>query len=70
MEMFITSSTMNKKLQDDGKMTTTTLPPAAHFPDILSTKLSEASWSKDSYIQNPVSRQPLTNFTIADHYSG
>jgi len=59
---------MNKKLQNDGKMTTTTLPPAAHFPDILSTKLSEASWSR--YIQNPVSRQSLTNFTIADRYSG
>ena len=27
-----------KKLQDDGKMATTTLPPATHFPDILSNK--------------------------------
>jgi len=29
--LFITLSTMSKKLQDDGKMATTTLPPAAHF---------------------------------------
>jgi len=29
----ITSCTISKKLQDDRKMTTTTLPPAIHFPD-------------------------------------
>jgi len=35
---------MSKKLQDDGEMVATTLPPAVHFSDILS-KQTEASWS-------------------------
>jgi len=35
---------MSKKLQDDGETVATTLPPAAHFSDILS-KQTEASWS-------------------------
>jgi len=34
----ITSSTMSKKLQEDGEMATATLPPAVHFPDILPNK--------------------------------
>ena len=43
--LIINLSTMSKKMQDDGKMATTTLTPAAHFfPDILS-KQTEASGS-------------------------
>jgi len=29
-------SAMSRELEDDGKTTTTTLPPATHFPNILS----------------------------------
>jgi len=29
-------SAMSRKLEDDGKTATTTLPPATHFPNILS----------------------------------
>jgi len=29
-------SAMSRKLEDDDKTTTTTLPPATHFPNILS----------------------------------
>ena len=37
--LFITSSTISKKLQDDCETAKTTLPPAGHFPDILSKQI-------------------------------
>jgi len=43
--LFITLSTISKKLQDDGETITTTQLPATHLPDILS-KETEASRSK------------------------
>ena len=40
-----TSSTISKKLQDDCETATTTLPPAAHFPDILSKQVEASNRS-------------------------
>jgi len=53
------------KLQKDGKMVTTTLQQATHFPGILS-KQTEASGS----ILTSQGRWPHTNFTITDLWSG
>ena len=39
----ITSSTMSKKLQDDGETATTTPPPAPHFPGTLLLRLGNYS---------------------------
>jgi len=40
-----TSSTISKKLQDDCETATTTLPPAANFPDILSKQVEASNRS-------------------------
>jgi len=46
--LFITSSTISKKLQDDSKMSTTTLPPAIYYPDILSKQTEAIELPKPS----------------------
>ena len=43
--VFSASSTISKKLQDDCETATTTLPPAAHFPDILSKQVEASNRS-------------------------
>ena len=66
--LYITSSTMSKKLQDDGETATATLPPATHSPQ-HTIKTNRSIW-KDSDFQNLVGRQTHTNFTITDRCSG
>jgi len=55
-------SAMSRKLEDDGKTPTTTLPPATHFP----YKQNKSTCN----FPNPIGRQAHANFTMTKWYSG
>ena len=62
--LIINLSTMSKKLQDDGKMATTTLTPAAahFFPDIVSEASGSIVTSQTQLVGN---HMQLYNHRIA-----